>query len=625
MSIRIIMLGMASSLVLAACQTAALDDPDPAATLTGAEKTETADAREDTVFRPEQRVIDDGDSCPVPDYAQERPGIAYSSRSAAPLASPPPSPPPPPPPPAPPPPPPVQAEQAELAPSPSMQQIIVTGSQTNANGQAQTLNRIAVDEADFVDRERYPDSAPNPVNLVSENPVSTFSIDVDTAAYANVRRMLNRRQLPPSDAVRIEELINYFDYGYDAPETGEHPFATSVTVTPSPWAKGRDLIHIGIQGRDLPKGDRPPMNLTLLMDVSGSMSSSDKLPLAKQALNKLIPQLTREDTISMVVYAGAAGQVLEPTSGFEPKKIRCALENLRAGGSTAGGAGLTLAYQLAEQNFRDDGVNRVMILTDGDFNVGVVQDDKLEDFVARKRKTGIYLSVMGFGQGNYNDALMQTLAQAGNGIAGYVDTEAEAEKLFRDDLAGNMFPIADDVKIQIEFNPAQVAEYRLIGYETRLLAREDFNNDAVDAGDIGAGANVTALYEIVRTGSDARLVDESRYSPTQKPPAGASRELAFLKLRYKAPGAEESVLVTRPITPDDIVDQVEDASTSTRFATAVAAFGQALRNDPYLAPGYGWDEIRELANGALGADPYGYRAGFVKLVDLADEIEGGYK
>lgn len=606
MSIRIILLGMASSLAIVACQTAALEDQDAAAALTGTDTNETVEAYKDTVYRPEQRVIDDGAPCPVPEYGREDDRASYPM-SAAP---PPPAPPPPPPPP---------------SPSAQTEQIIVTGAVKNANRAAPSISGMVLEETPFVDRERYPDADPNPVNLVSETPVSTFSIDVDTAAYANVRRMLNRGQLPPSDAVRIEELINYFDYGYDAPGADDHPFATSVTVTPSPWANGRELIHIGIQGRDLPAGDRPPMNLTLLMDVSGSMSSPDKLPLAKQALGKLIPQLTRDDTISMVVYAGAAGQVLGPTSGFEPKKIRCALENLQAGGSTAGGAGLALAYDLAEQNLRPGGVNRVMILTDGDFNVGVVQDDKLEDFIARKRKTGIYLSVMGFGQGNYNDALMQTLAQAGNGIAGYVDTEAEAEKLFRDDLAGNMFPIADDVKIQIEFNPAQVAEYRLIGYETRLLAREDFNNDAVDAGDIGAGANVTALYEIVRTGSDARLVDESRYTPTSRPPAGASRELAFLKLRYKSPGDEESVLITRPITPDDAVARLEDASISTQFATAVAAFGQALRGDPYLAPGYGWDQIRTLASGAVGDDPYGYRAGFLKLVTMADEIEGGFK
>lgn len=475
-----------------------------------------------------------------------------------------------------------------------------------------------------IDRERYPDAEPNPVKLTLEEAVSTFSIDVDTAAYANARRMLNRGQMPPSDAVRIEELINYFDYRYDAPDAGdEHPFSTFVSVAPSPWAEGRELLHIGIQGRDIPQDERPPINLTLLMDVSGSMSSPDKLPLAKTALNKIIPQLRREDTVSIVVYAGAAGAVLEPTSGFEPKKIRCAMENLRAGGSTAGGAGLTLAYDLAEKSFRPDGVNRVMILTDGDFNVGTVEDDKLEDFIARKRKTGIYLSVMGFGQGNYNDALMQTLAQAGNGIAGYVDNEAEAEKLFRDDLAGNMFPIADDVKIQIEFNPAEVAEYRLIGYETRLLNREDFNNDSVDAGDIGAGSNVTALYEITRVGSEARLIDDSRYAPVRDVPEGVEGELAFLKLRYKAPGEAESVLITRAVTDEDGVASFEVASEATRFAAAVAGFGQALRGDPYLSEGFGWSQIKAIAQDSLGEDRFGYRAGFVELVDKAAELDGG--
>lgn len=615
MSFRITLFTMASAFALAACQTAAVDDDSNQTNFAGETETKTVSIYEDNVNRPERRVEDDGEACPATDYGRDDMQLGYKSRRSSPVAAYPSAPPPPPPPP----PPPVQPSVAmDAAP---LQTVTVTGARATGGNYT---GPIGGPPAGAIDRERYPDADLNPVNLTSETPVSTFSIDVDTAAYANTRRMLNRGQLPPSDAVRIEELINYFDYGYDAPKAGdEHPFATSVSVTPSPWADGRDLIHIGIQGRDLPKGDRPPMNLTLLMDVSGSMNRPDKLPLAKTALKKIIPQLTRDDTISIVVYAGAAGQVLEPTSGYEPKKIRCALENLRAGGSTAGGAGLSLAYKLAEENFREDGVNRVMILTDGDFNVGTVDDDKLEDFIARKRKTGIYLSVMGFGTGNYNDALMQTLAQAGNGIAGYVDNEAEAEKLFRDDLAGNMFPIADDVKIQVEFNPAQVAEYRLIGYETRMLAREDFNNDAVDAGDIGAGSNVTALYEIVRTGSDARLVDESRYTPTPRPPAGASRELAFLKVRYKAPGEDESVLITRPITPDDAVASISQASESTRFATAVAGFGQALRGDPYLATGYRWDEIKALATGAIGEDRFGYRAGFLELIEAAAQIENG--
>ncbi|MEM1037267.1 MAG: von Willebrand factor type A domain-containing protein [Pseudomonadota bacterium] len=605
---------------------------------------------DDPVKRPKLRVADDGEACPAPRFEREEiRGLAPPppARLAAPPAQSEVPPPPPAPPPPPPPPPPqpgssgslgdvvgrIQQDSSQMAPA-NRQRVTVTGSRVAkddfvSNSPIETVVAETFPDdlryarpAGDIDRERYPNAEPNPVKLSSEEPVSTFSIDVDTAAYANARRMLSYGQMPPSDAVRIEELINYFDYRYDAPGADdEHPFSTFVSVAPSPWADGRDLMHIAIQGRDISQDERPPINLTLLMDVSGSMRSPDKLPLAKTALTKIIPQLRREDTVSIVVYAGAAGAVLEPTSGFEPKKIRCALENLRAGGSTAGGAGLQLAYELAEKTYRPDGVNRVMILTDGDFNVGVVEDGKLEDFVARKRKTGIYLSVMGFGQGNYNDALMQTLSQAGNGIAGYVDNEAEAEKLFNDDLAGNMFPIADDVKIQIEFNPAEIAEYRLIGYETRLLNREDFNNDAVDAGDIGAGSNVTALYEITRVGSDARLIDTSRYQSVTNQRAGVEGELAFLKLRYKAPGADESVLITRPVTEEDAVGTFQNASEATRFAAAVAGFGQALRGDPYLSADFNWDTIKGIAENALGEDPYGYRAGFVKLVDTTAEID----
>lgn len=465
-----------------------------------------------------------------------------------------------------------------------------------------------------IDRENYKNVEINPVKLVSEDPVSTFSIDVDTASYSNVRRMLNAGALPPKDAVRIEELINYFDYDYALPKSKDTPFETTVTVTPSPWSTGRQLMHIGVQGYDISRDSRPPLNLTLLIDVSGSMSSDDKLPLAIKSLKMLVDQMSEKDRISIAVYAGAAGTVLEPTADKE--KIRAALDRLSAGGSTAGGEGLRLAYNLAKQNFSKNSVNRVMLLTDGDFNVGINNPEQLEDFVGRERESGVYLSVLGFGTGNYNDLLMQKLAQSGNGMASYIDNLNEARKVLSDDLSGSMFSIANDVKIQVEFNPAKVAEYRLIGYETRLLNREDFNNDKVDAGEIGAGTSVTAIYEFTPVGSDARLIDPSRYKP-QPVSATNSGEFAFLKLRYKTPGADKSKLVDRPITEKDAVSDIAKAPEATRFATSVAAYGEMLRGDPYLDKAFTWDSVIDLANGAKGKDEFGYRAEFIQLARLA--------
>lgn len=467
-----------------------------------------------------------------------------------------------------------------------------------------------------LDRNRYEDVEINPVKLASEEPVSTFSIDVDTASYANVRSYLNDGVLPPKDAVRLEELINYFDYAYPKPDTKDTPFSTHVSVTPSPWADGKQLMHIGIEGYDIERDERPPINMTLLVDVSGSMSADNKLPLAKKALKLLIDEMSDKDHVSIVVYAGAAGAVLEPTSGDNKSKIMAALDNLSAGGSTAGGEGLRLAYSLAEQNYDKDAVNRVMLLTDGDFNVGVTSDERLEDFVSRKRESGVYLSVLGFGRGNYNDAMMQKIAQSGNGMASYIDTLNEARKVLSDDLSGSLFPIANDVKIQVEFNPARVHEYRLIGYETRMLNREDFNNDKVDAGDIGAGHSVTAIYEITPKGSDAALIDESRYqSDTQS--EGHSNELAFVKLRYKKPGETESNLLQQPVTDAMVVADIGEAPRYVRFASSVAAFGQLLRGDPYVDSSFGYDGVIEMANDAKGNDEFGYRAEFVQLVRAA--------
>ena len=467
-----------------------------------------------------------------------------------------------------------------------------------------------------IDRENYEDVEVNPIHVVAEDPVSTFSIDVDTASYSNVRRMLNDGHLPPQDAVRTEELINYFRYDYPLPQTREQPFSTSVTVAPSPWAEGRQLVHIGLQGYNIVPRERPPLNLTLLLDVSGSMGEPNKLPLVIQSMRMLVEQLNARDRVAIVVYAGAAGAVLEPTPGNERGRIVAALENLHAGGSTAGGEGLRLAYALTEQNFRRDSVNRVIIATDGDFNVGINDPEELEDFVERKRDTGIYLSVLGFGGGNYNDALMQTLAQNGNGNAAYIDTLNEARRVLRDEMASNMFTIANDVKIQVEFNPARVAEYRLIGYETRMLNREDFNNDRVDAGEIGAGHAVTAIYEIVPVGG-ATFNDPLRYQREGAAPSTAS-ELAFLRIRYKLPGQDRSRLIERPITDRDFVRDIAQAPESTRWAVAVAGYGQLLRHDHFVAASYGYDDVIRLAQSARGADEFGWRAEFLQLARTAE-------
>lgn len=466
-----------------------------------------------------------------------------------------------------------------------------------------------------IDRENYQDVDVNPIHMVAEDPVSTFSIDVDSASYANTRRFLNEGRLPPQDAVRTEELINYFRYDYPLPQSREEPFSTSVTVTPSPWAEGRQLVHIGLQGYNIIPRERPPLNLTLLLDVSGSMGEPNKLPLVIQSMRMLVEQLNARDHVSIVVYAGAAGAVLAPTAGNERNRIIAALENLHAGGSTAGGEGLRLAYALAEQNFDRNGVNRVIIATDGDFNVGINDPEELEDFVERKRDTGIYLSVLGFGSGNYNDALMQTLAQNGNGNAAYIDTLNEARRVLRDEMASNMFTIANDVKIQVEFNPARVAEYRLIGYETRMLNREDFNNDRVDAGEIGAGHAVTAIYEIVPVGG-ATFNDPLRYQREGAAPSTAS-ELAFLRIRYKLPGQDRSRLIERPITQRDFVANINQASESTRWAAAVAGYGQLLRHDQFLRQGYGYDDVIRLAQSARGTDEFGWRAEFLQLARTA--------
>jgi Ca-activated chloride channel family protein len=400
------------------------------------------------------------------------------------------------------------------------------------------------------------------------------------------------------------------------PEKASEPFKPFVAVTPSPWSKGKQIVHIGLQGYDLNRSERPPLNLVFLVDTSGSMDEPDRLPLARRALNVLIDQLRPQDRVALVAYAGSAGEVMGPTTGVQKLKMRCALASLEAGGSTAGGEGLALAYKLARANYRQGGANRVVLMTDGDFNVGVADPSKLKDFVAEQRKTGVYLSVYGYGRGNYNDVMMQSLAQNGNGTAGYVDSLDEARKLFREDFSSSVFPIADDVKIQVEFNPARVSEYRLIGYETRLLKREDFNNDKVDAGEVGSGASVTALYEITPAGGPAAS-DPLRYQLELQGANDPREEIAFLRVRYKLPHEQTSRLIERPIGGKDAVASLEQAPPSTRFALAVAAYGQKLRGDPWLGDSFGWREIAGLAQGASGGDDYGLKRQFVGLVGKA--------
>ena len=516
---------------------------------------------------------------------------------------------------------PVAPPEVSPPPPPGREQgVVVTGSRLASEGHGANTPYAQYAPQPMpgdVDRDQYDHQTDYPIHQVAADPISTFSIDVDSASYSNVRRFLNENRLPPRDAVRVEELINYFHYDYPLPQSRQQPFSTTVAVAPSPWAEGRQLVHIGLQGYNIVPRERPPLNLVLLLDVSGSMAPGDRLPLLIQAFHGLVSQLTARDKISIVVYAGAAGSVLDPTSGADHERIDAALDNLHAGGSTAGGEGLRLAYTLAERNFSPNAVNRVILATDGDFNVGVNDPQQLQDFIAHERQTGIYLSVFGVGHGNYNDALMQRLAQNGNGVASYIDTINEARRVLHDELASNLFTIANDVKIQVEFNPQRVAEYRLIGYETRMLRREDFNNDQVDAGEIGAGASVTAIYEIVPVGGRT-FNDPPRYqSESARPAPSTARELAFLRIRYKLPGQANSRLIERPITDGDSYASIDRAPESTRWATAVAGYGQLLRGESYLDHGYGWSDVTRLAQGARGEDRFGWRGEFLQLARAA--------
>ncbi len=470
-------------------------------------------------------------------------------------------------------------------------------------------------------RENYQHMENHSVIRVTDNPVSTFSIDVDTGAYSNMRRWLNQGQLPPEDAVRVEEFINYFNYDYPYPKNSKVPFQVSTEIAPTPWNTNTRLLRIGIQGYKVPREQLPASNLVFLLDVSGSMNSPDKLPLLQQALTMLVGQLDARDRISMVVYAGASGVVLPPTPGNCKADILTALQQLQAGGSTNGAAGIQLAYQLAQQNFIENGVNRVILATDGDFNVGLASTEELIDLIQRKRKAGIALTTLGFGTGNYNDHLLEQLADEGNGNYAYIDRLQEAKKVLAEELSATLLTIAKDVKIQIEFNPALVSEYRLIGYENRVLNEEDFANDKVDAGEIGAGHRVTALYEISLTGSAGQRLPPRRYQSDKTESgdgdAAFSNELAHLRIRYKLPNESVSKLIQSAVMDSGINARGGD---SFNFAAAVAAFGQKLRGGTFLED-FSYTDIAELARQSRGDDPQGYRSEFMQLVSLAETLD----
>jgi Ca-activated chloride channel family protein len=471
-------------------------------------------------------------------------------------------------------------------------------------------------------RDRFESFESNGVRLVSEAPVSTFSADVDTASYGFVRKQLTLGLLPQKDAVRVEEMINYFDYSWPAAESRNEPFRPTVVISDSPWSKGRKLIHIGIRGYELPERKRPDANLVLLIDVSGSMNAPDKLPLVKDSMRMLVDNLKPDDTVGIVVYAGAAGLVLPPTRVSEKEKILEAIARLTPGGSTAGAEGIRLAYDLAERSFRKNGVNRILLATDGDFNVGINSTNELKGYVERKRDRGVFLSVLGYGQGNYRDELAQALAQNGNGVAAYIDTLNEAHKVLVRQAGSSLFTIAKDVKLQVEFNPATVAEYRLIGYETRALNREDFNNDAVDAGDVGAGHTVTAIYEITPVDSETRAVDGLRYAPPEKSSGGkgTANEYGFLKIRYKLPDGVRSRLIERPILIE--TGKVsESIARDVTFSTAVAGLGQLLRGGEHTGS-LTYEDVARDALTARGEDPFGDRNEFIQLVRKAQSAQG---
>jgi Ca-activated chloride channel family protein len=472
------------------------------------------------------------------------------------------------------------------------------------------------------DREAYAYNEENPFQKVADHPLSTFSIDVDAASYSNTRRILNESRMPPADAVRIEEFINYFHYEYPEPE-GEHPFSITTEVAACPWNMKHKLVRVGIKGKSIAKKDLPPNNLVFLVDTSGSMMSADKLPLLKAGLKLLVEQLRKEDRISIVAYAGSAGLVLPPTSGAKKAEILDALDRLEAGGSTAGGAGIALAYQVARDNFLKKGNNRVILATDGDFNVGVTSDGELTRMIEEKREHGVFLTVLGFGTGNVQDSKMEALADKGNGNYAYIDDILEARKVLVKEMGATLLTIAKDVKIQVEFNPARVQAYKLVGYENRMLKAEDFNNDKKDAGELGSGATVTALYEVVPAGVDdagTADVDALKYQKpaAAAPEASASKELLTVKFRYKKPKEDVSRLIVRPLADEERAWSL--ASTDLKFAASAAGFGMLLRGSKTKGD-LTYDKVAAMAREGQGKDEDGYRSEMVRLVAKAKLLD----
>ena len=462
--------------------------------------------------------------------------------------------------------------------------------------------------------ERYQKQPDQPVKAVAQEPVSTFSIDVDTGSYANVRRFLSDGRLPPKNAVRIEEIVNYFPYNYPLP-TDEHPFAVHTETIDSPWQPEAKLIKIGIQAQDIAKKDLPPANLVFLVDVSGSMDAENKLPLVQETLRILTRQLRPQDKVTLITYASGEDLVLPPTSGADKETILNAIDKLRAGGATDGESALQMAYEQAQKAFVPNGINRILLATDGDFNVGVSDTETLKSMVAEKRKSGVSLSTLGFGMGNYNEDMMEQIADAGDGNYSYIDNEKEAKKVLQQQLTSTLATVAQDVKIQVEFNPATVKEYRLVGYTNRTLRNEDFSNDKVDAGDIGSGHSVTAIYEIIPQGKQGWL-NESRY---QKAPAasGGKNEYAFVKVRYKLPGQKDSQLMQQAVPVGS--KPLDQADKDTLLALAAASYAQALRGGEYNGK-LDWDAIEQMAKQAKGKDPFGLQEEFVELVKIAKSL-----
>ena len=479
------------------------------------------------------------------------------------------------------------------------------------------LNQLNPYQPEPINDEDYESFVENAFESPKTAPLSTFSIDVDNASYTNVRRMINNGQKVPKDAVRVEEMVNFFKYNYAQPND-QHPFAIQTELSHSPWNTDTKILKIGLQGKNIPTLDLPASNLVFLIDVSGSMSAANKLPLLKQSMKILVNELRAKDKVSIVVYAGAAGLVLPPTSGDEKETINTALEQLNAGGSTAGGEGITLAYKIAAENFIKGGNNRVLLATDGDFNVGSSSNADMENLIEEKRKSGVFLTCLGYGMGNYKDSKMEILANKGNGNYAYIDTIQEANRFLGKEFKGSMFAIAKDVKIQIEFNPNQVKAYRLIGYENRKLRPEDFKNDAIDAGELGSNHSVTALYEIIPAGSKSKFyteADELKYTTTTPTENKYTNELATIKFRYKKPDGDQSIEMVQTIENKSIL--LQNASDDFKFSNAVAWFGLKLRDSKLIANSSSKDIIA-LAKQGLSNDSEGYKAEFIRLVEAAN-------